>query len=315
MGHTCSEGVSSPLGCRRKLDSTAENCHWDTNERQKMTVEVIVVHQIISSSSLERKGSPTFSYSFLIYPSSCFIMSSTSSSSSIHIQFDSVHLHEIPVTLGDHPCCRSGPALQLSWSDIGTTTTVMDIDTFEENRSPRRSSSELILSNRQRCDILHRAGYPAFSCEEKRLRSYAKSRWSVDNKDKDTSLMGSLLALRRRNSSDSGSLKNSDDSPVRSTKELSKRRGPSSQNHSVEEEQKTCGEDEKNDPPTSWLCTSVSSQDIFDLLQDFDCSSLEDIVESSSSVVRTTLTARSKLLCPPSSGGRQWSRQEKIATA
>ena len=239
----------------------------------------------------------------------------SSSSSSIHIQFDSVHLHEIPVTLGDHPCCRSGPALQLSWSDIGTTTTVMDIDTFEENRSPRRSSSELILSNRQRCDILHRAGYPAFSCEEKRLRSYAKSRWSVDNNEKDTSLMGSLLALRRRNSSDSGSLKNGDDSPVRSTRELSKRRGPSSQNHSVEEEQKTCGEDEKNDPPTSWFCTSVSSQDFFDLLQDFDCSSLEDIVESSSSVVRTTLMARSKLLCPPSSGGRQWSRQEKIATA
>lgn len=68
-----------------------------------------------------------------------------SSSSCSQVSFGSIETIEIPMILGDHPECKYGPAVTLSW-DVQERNR-MDIDEYEANRPRRRSSKEFRLSS------------------------------------------------------------------------------------------------------------------------------------------------------------------------
>jgi hypothetical protein len=68
------------------------------------------------------------------------------------VSFSSLEIREYEVVIGDHPCCTRGVPLSLGWeySDAGR----LNVDDYEEARSPRRSRVDLRTSSEERCEIL-----------------------------------------------------------------------------------------------------------------------------------------------------------------
>lgn len=69
------------------------------------------------------------------------------------VTFDRVEIVELCVELGDHPCCRRGPALRMSGRVERQMS--MPLKEYEEVRSPkRRPQTKLYLSSNERMKIL-----------------------------------------------------------------------------------------------------------------------------------------------------------------
>jgi hypothetical protein len=68
------------------------------------------------------------------------------------VSFSSLEIREYEVVIGDHPCCTRGVPLSLGWeySEAG----FLNLDDYEEGRSPRRSRVDLRTSSEERCEIL-----------------------------------------------------------------------------------------------------------------------------------------------------------------
>ncbi|CAJ1941047.1 unnamed protein product [Cylindrotheca closterium] len=56
-----------------------------------------------------------------------------------HVSFCEIHVVELPVILGDHPCCRDGLPVQPGWEASDRYS--VSIDTFEATRLPQRRSN------------------------------------------------------------------------------------------------------------------------------------------------------------------------------
>lgn len=68
------------------------------------------------------------------------------------VSFSSLEIREYEVVIGDHPCCTRGVPLSLGWEyhEGGR----LNVDDYEEGRSPRRSRFDLRTSSEERCEIL-----------------------------------------------------------------------------------------------------------------------------------------------------------------
>jgi hypothetical protein len=68
------------------------------------------------------------------------------------VSFSSLEIREYEVVIGDHPCCSRGVPVSLGWeySEAGP----LNLDEYEEGRSPRRSRFDLRTSSEERSDIL-----------------------------------------------------------------------------------------------------------------------------------------------------------------
>lgn len=64
------------------------------------------------------------------------------------ISFGNVNISEHSMILGDHPACRYGPAVQLSWQVQQTWS--MKLDDYEIIRSAKRDKTELYLHSSKR---------------------------------------------------------------------------------------------------------------------------------------------------------------------
>lgn len=69
------------------------------------------------------------------------------------VQFKEVDIREFKMTLGNHPSATSGPPVMIDW-DSRPEKTVVDLETYEKTRRPRRSRRQLKLSLQQRHNIL-----------------------------------------------------------------------------------------------------------------------------------------------------------------
>ena len=79
------------------------------------------------------------------------------------VQFKDVNIREFQMTLGNHPSASSGPPVMLDW-DTRPDPKVMELETYERARQPRRSRRQLRLSLQQRHVILYKDR--GFSFEE-----------------------------------------------------------------------------------------------------------------------------------------------------
>jgi hypothetical protein len=68
------------------------------------------------------------------------------------VSFTSVEIREYNVIVGDHPCCASGFPLTLDWEYREVSN--IEVDTYEEVRSPRRHKEDLKISPEERCQLL-----------------------------------------------------------------------------------------------------------------------------------------------------------------
>jgi len=74
------------------------------------------------------------------------------------VSFNSVHIREHRVTLGDHPSSANGPPIQLDWE--AKTESTIDLDEFEEDRKhSRRKRRHLKMSFREREELLTTSGF------------------------------------------------------------------------------------------------------------------------------------------------------------
>jgi hypothetical protein len=73
-----------------------------------------------------------------------------------HVSFHQIEIREHPRILGDHPSVSRGPPLALDWYDEKAgNTIVVELDQYEESRSPqRRNKLDLLLPDSQRETIL-----------------------------------------------------------------------------------------------------------------------------------------------------------------
>ena len=94
------------------------------------------------------------------------------------VRFSIVQVREYSLTIGDHPCCRSGCPLSLDW-DYETKTSVK-IDQFEAERAPqRRSRHELITTWDERKAMLQdvHSDIELNRCARKLQRARSSSRY------------------------------------------------------------------------------------------------------------------------------------------
>lgn len=74
------------------------------------------------------------------------------------VSFGKLETREYSIALSDHPSCSFGPPISLGW-DFRDKEAV-ELETYEEQRSPRRSMHQMLLSyNVRRYLLLKRAGY------------------------------------------------------------------------------------------------------------------------------------------------------------
>lgn len=69
------------------------------------------------------------------------------------VKFKEVNIREFEMTLGNHPSATSGPPVMLDW-DRERVSNVLDLETYEKSRQPRRNRRQLKLSLQQRHNIL-----------------------------------------------------------------------------------------------------------------------------------------------------------------
>mmetsp|Transcript_23270 Transcript_23270/g.35910 ORF Transcript_23270/g.35910 Transcript_23270/m.35910 type:complete len:265 (-) Transcript_23270:770-1564(-) len=82
----------------------------------------------------------------------------TSPSVDRNVSFSSIQVREYNMTLGDHPVSKSGPPVALDWNY--EREDVVDLDTYEKARQPRRHRRKLKLSYKDREKILlHDRGF------------------------------------------------------------------------------------------------------------------------------------------------------------
>lgn len=84
-------------------------------------------------------------------------------SKDLNVQFKEVDIREFKMTLGNHPSATSGPPVMLDW-DCRPPSNVVDLNTYEKARLPRRSRRQLKLSLQERHNILVKQS--GFSFEE-----------------------------------------------------------------------------------------------------------------------------------------------------
>ena len=80
-----------------------------------------------------------------------------------NVSFSSLEIKEFNMTLGNHPSATSGPPVMLDW-DSELNKRVVNLDEYEQMRSPRRQRRQLKLSYRDRKGILEEQR--GFSTEE-----------------------------------------------------------------------------------------------------------------------------------------------------
>lgn len=73
--------------------------------------------------------------------------------SSGSVKFKAVDIREFKMTLGNHPSATSGPPVMIDY-DNRLNQKVVDLETYEKTRSPRRNRRQLKLSLQQRHNIL-----------------------------------------------------------------------------------------------------------------------------------------------------------------
>mmetsp|Transcript_5229 Transcript_5229/g.6392 ORF Transcript_5229/g.6392 Transcript_5229/m.6392 type:complete len:456 (-) Transcript_5229:431-1798(-) len=74
-----------------------------------------------------------------------------------NVSFSDIKITEFDMTLGDNPCCRFGPPVQLAWESSGEEN--YNIDVYEEFRIPR-SKEQLVMPSDLRMRLLATdAGY------------------------------------------------------------------------------------------------------------------------------------------------------------
>jgi hypothetical protein len=81
--------------------------------------------------------------------------SPSSSSSKEHrksVSFESLHIRTYHRVLGDHPCCTTGLPITFGWNPIEDKT--IEIEEYENNRSPRRARQDMRLNDETRRNIL-----------------------------------------------------------------------------------------------------------------------------------------------------------------
>ena len=82
-----------------------------------------------------------------------------------NVSFGKLETREYSIALSDHPSCSFGPPISLGW-DFRDKEAV-ELEKYEERRSPRRSMHQMILSyNVRRYLLLKRAGYSHDELEE-----------------------------------------------------------------------------------------------------------------------------------------------------
>jgi len=80
-----------------------------------------------------------------------------------NVSFSSLEIKEFNMTLGNHPSATSGPPVMIDW-DSELNKRVVNLDEYEQMRSPRRQRRQLKLSYRDRKGILEEQR--GFSTEE-----------------------------------------------------------------------------------------------------------------------------------------------------
>jgi hypothetical protein len=127
--------VSTATGATTKVRDvdTVKGSHLISNED--------LLHKIQRRSSLKSPNSSSDSSSF----------------KPREVSFDSISIRNYSIELGNHPNCQVGAPVTLSWDYEEQDT--QDIDVYEFERKPRRTTRHLILNYYQRKDILKLAGY------------------------------------------------------------------------------------------------------------------------------------------------------------
>ena len=74
------------------------------------------------------------------------------SSRSLSVRFSDVSIRSYQQTLGDNPSCSYGPPVQLDWDYKENVP--LSIDEYEDNRAPRRSMRQMVLSYYVRKNLL-----------------------------------------------------------------------------------------------------------------------------------------------------------------
>jgi hypothetical protein len=69
------------------------------------------------------------------------------------VQFKDIDIREFQMTLGNHPSATSGPPVMLDW-EYNPEPKMLDLETYEKAREPRRNRRQLKLSLQQRHIIL-----------------------------------------------------------------------------------------------------------------------------------------------------------------
>eukprot|EP00978_Attheya_sp_CCMP212_P015754 scaffold40803_cov20-Attheya_sp.AAC.1 len=75
------------------------------------------------------------------------------------ISFDSVEIRSYERVLGDNPSCSSGPSVSIGWDYDEKLTVSMSIEEYEREKPHRLVDLEMILSRREREDMLMELGY------------------------------------------------------------------------------------------------------------------------------------------------------------
>mmetsp|Transcript_43902 Transcript_43902/g.65107 ORF Transcript_43902/g.65107 Transcript_43902/m.65107 type:complete len:247 (-) Transcript_43902:102-842(-) len=74
------------------------------------------------------------------------------------VRFHLLHIRTHTMTLGDHPSAVSGPPITLDWKTAADDQMV-DLDTYERGREPRRNRRQLKMSFHDREDALIQEGF------------------------------------------------------------------------------------------------------------------------------------------------------------
>lgn len=103
------------------------------------------------------------------------------------VSFNSLTVREYDLTLGDHPSSASGPPVQLDWEH--KTESVVDLNTYEQERQPRKTRRQLKMSFTEREEILQSKGY---SMEE--LKNAWMESLKIRQQRYETIMTGSLTS-------------------------------------------------------------------------------------------------------------------------